>query len=246
MYLTRRRILIRATLRNIKWSNIKRIYYVRNTKYGAYCDSIEYNKVQVTFKQVRDNYAKSKEGQKSDRSLWRAREKIYQLVEGNIGRTGKKPIFFTLTQADQEKDLKISNAKIKALMRRLKFFLGYSPSYIIVPEFHKSGAIHYHGVFFNLPFVHVEKFRYDLWKEGYVDLQLPKKIRSVARYLAKYLTKDTLLNLPKNEKSYFCSRDLLRPITDYTDQKPQDIIKPLEISRKSNGIKIKYLCKQQN
>lgn len=246
MALTRSRKLNRALFRNSNFSKINHLYTIRNTHYGRFCDSIEYNTVKATFKQVRDNYTKTQKGKKSDRSLWRAREKIYQLVEGNLGRDGRKPIFFTLTQKDQETNLRISNAKIKALMRRLKVFLGYSPKYLIVPEFHKSGAIHYHGVFFNLPYIHVKKFRHDLWKQGYVDLQLPKKIKSVARYLAKYLTKDTLVNLPKNEKTYFCSRDLIRPVLHYTDSKPQDIIEVLEAVKLVNGIKIKYICNYKN
>jgi len=226
-------------------SNVAKIYYIKNTSYGAYSDSIEYNKVQITVKQFREDFAKSAKGSKSDKSLWRAREKIYQIVEGNL-RSDFRPIFFTLTQSDQETDLKTANKKIKALMRRLKLYLGYAPKYLIVPERHKSGAWHYHGVFFNLPFIHVKKFRYELWTEGMVDLQLPKKIRSVARYLAKYLTKDTLVSLPKNEKTYFCSRELVRPIVDYTFLPPNGIIKTLEITRKNNGIKIKYLCKNKN
>lgn len=244
-YTPRNRLLARAELRHSRLSTVKRLYFVKNVRYGTYCDSTEYNKIQITHTQNRIDFAKGKKGTKSVRSLWRAREKVYQLVESNIRRT-PKAIFFTLTSKDQEKDLRQSNRKIKALMRRIKKFIGQSPKYLIVPELHVSGAIHYHGVFFNVPFIHVKQFRFELWKEGYVDLQLPKKIKSVSRYLAKYLTKDTLCNIPKNEKVYFCSRHLARPQVDYTNQKPDDTIKTLEVIPKNNGVKVKYLCKNKS
>jgi len=242
---SRARRLSRAQLLDSPLSSIKRVYTVKNIKYGSYCDTHEYNKVQATFKPTRTNFEKTKEGQKDARNLWRAREKIYHIVESNIGGNGIKPIFFTLTQADQEDNLKIANRKIKALMRRIKKEIGRSPEYIIVPEMHKSGAIHYHGVFFNLPYINVKRFRYNLWKEGYVDLQLPKKIKSVARYLAKYFTKETQLKLPKHSRTYMCSKELKRPTTDYTDRPPSDIIEPVHVHIKKNGIKITYLCKKQ-
>lgn len=241
---TRDRIVNSWQFQNSKWSNVIRVYYIKNTRYGAYCDSIEFNKVQVTFKNTRENFDKSRENKKTARSLWRSRERIYHLVEANVSDE-HKPVFFTLTQSDQEKDLKTSNKKIKAVMRRLKAYLGYKPLYIIVPERHKTGAIHYHGVFFNLPYVDVRTFRYEIWREGYVDLQLPRKIKSVARYLAKYLTKDTLDNLPINEKSYFCSRGLVIPTCEYTVDPPCGIVKTLEITRLKAGLKIKYLCQMK-
>lgn len=240
---SRARKYVWASLRHSRFSNVKQLYWVKNVRYGKYCDTTDYSKIQVSFKNERATFEKSKDGEKATRSLWRAREKIYHLVEANRKRT-PKPVFFTLTRADQEKDIRESNRSIKALMRRLKAELGYSPKYIIVPERHKTGAIHYHGVFFNLPFISVQRFRRDLWKLGYVDLQVPRKIKSVARYLAKYLTKATLTTIPKNEKTYFTSRGLIRPQITLDTNHPEGIMGVLEIRAVKNGVKYKYVCKE--
>jgi len=115
MYKVRARIVSTAQFQSSKFSKIKHVYFIKNTHYGNFCDTTEYNKIQVTFKSERDSYSKNKEGKKSDLSLWRAREKIYQLIEGNTrsNARGRKPIFITLTAKDQEQDIKKSNQKIK-------------------------------------------------------------------------------------------------------------------------------------
>jgi len=113
----------------------------------------------------------------------------------------------------------------------------------MVPELHKSGAIHYHGVYFNLPFIWVETFKNKIWKYGAIDLQVSRKIRDTASYLSKYLTKDYTKKTPKNTKMYFMSRGLIQPTEEFTSLPPRDTIKVLTITHKANGIKIKYLCK---
>jgi len=245
MALTRSAIVNRTLLnRSIFRNRFVRLYFIKVVTYGKYKDIYDYSKVQVTFTNERIDFRKNKEGEKAQRSIARVREKIYRIVEANRGGFGKcKAVFFTLTDREQQTDIKIANKSIKALMRRLKNDLGYKPKYIIVPEKHKSGAIHYHGVFFNLPFIDIIHFKDDLWQKGYVDLQIPKKIKSVARYLSKYLTKDTFSSLPKNEKAYFCSRGLSRPSDSFTDCYPQDIIKTLELTKTRKYIKTKVICK---
>lgn len=244
MAYSRARLVNIARLRATFTTKWKRLYYIKNERYGKYCDTYDYNKVQATFSQKRLHFQKNRTGKKQERSLYRSRNTIYKIVEANLGRHGKnKATFVTLTYRDGTKDLKYANKDIKQLMRRTRVFLGYSLKYIIVPERHKSGNIHYHGVFFNMPYIHVVKFKEELWKNGYVDIQIPKKIRSVSAYLSKYLTKDTYLNIGLNDKSYFTSRGLYRPIIDYTDNYPQDIIEPLQVSITKKYIKTKFLCK---
>jgi len=245
MYTTRKRLIAKAELnKSIFKKRFHHIYYIKHISYGKFTEVYDYGKVQVAFATERIDYSKNPNNKKTEKSLYRVREQIYRIVEGNRGRHGKyKAVFFTLTDRDQQTNIKEANKSIKALMRRLKQTTGYSIKYIIVPERHKSGAIHYHGVFFNLPFIDIKFFKESLWKKGYVDLQLPKKIRSVAKYLSKYLTKDTFSSLPANEKAYFCSRGIFRPISLFTDQYPQNIIKPLKVEIKKKFIKTTYLCK---
>jgi len=224
---------------------IKNIYYIKNIHYGTYLDAYHYKTIKLVFKTDRENYAKNQQGTKKDYSLQRARENLYRLVAANTNQHGPyKPIFFTLTTSDQLTSRKESNRKIKQACRRLKNYLGYSPKYVIVPELHESGAIHYHGVFFNLPYIDIEYFRHSLWGYGYVDLQLPRKIRSTAAYISKYLTKAYKNAIPLNQKTYFSSRGLNRPVVlldsiDYSAyNKPQTTItlKNVVIKKYKNGI----------
>lgn len=236
---------VRATLGRSTFHNkIKRVYFIKTVKYGKYKDVYDYAKLQVSFNAERIDFAKNKNTRKQKRTLHRIRAQVYRLIQANKGRHGKsKAVFVTLTDREQEKDIKKANRNIKSFIRRLKKYLGYSPRYVIVPERHKSGAVHHHGVFFNLPFIDVRFLKDVLWVRGYVDIQLPRKIKSVSRYLVKYLTKDTLQVLPKNEKAYFCSRGLIRPSETFDDVYPDDTIKLVETHSNNNYIKQTYLCK---
>lgn len=239
--MTRNSLLVRATLRHSKFSNIKRIYLSKQIYYGAYIENYDYTKVKVTFRNERESYCKKATGQKSYYSLARAREKIYRIVEGNIYRHGEyKPVFFTLTYKEGTEDVKQANRDIKAFIRRLNNHVGYSIRYIIVPERHISGLIHFHGVFFNLPFIDIIRFKTDIWKKGYVDLQVPKKIKKVSAYLAKYLSKDVKKNLDKNEKSYFSSRGLRYPQETYDSFTPHDTLTMEQAVPLKNCLKITY------
>jgi len=240
---TRNRRIARFLLGNTRFSRLKNVYYIKNVYYGSNIDSYIYNNVQLSFKNERESFEKKTDGVKLERSIYRARNKIFRIVEANINPK-IKPIFFTLTSEDQITDLKLSNQKIKAFIRRLKQHSGENPKYIVVPERHKSGAVHYHGVLFNIKYVDVRYFRFNIWKYGYVDLQIPRKIRSVSAYLSKYLTKETLENIEKNGKTYFTSRGLEKITEKFESCKPDGILKVVDITKTRKGQIIKY--KKQN
>lgn len=237
-----------AQLRQTQFSQVNRIYYVKNVYYGDNCDTYDYSTVKVSFKQRERTTEKAKKYTKSDFAVQRARERVYRIIEANKKRfTNRKrrSVFFTLTTKDQIKDHKESNKKIKVFIRRLNEYCGYKIKYIIVPELHKSNAIHYHGVFFNLPYIPVRILSRDIWKYGYTDIQLPRKIRSIASYLSKYLTKDFQENTPKGTKTYFCSRGIVLPTTEFTTEHPQDIMYIADVRQHNYYIKTKYkLCRK--
>lgn len=90
--------------------------------------------------------------------------------------------------------------------------------YLIVPELHKSGAIHFHaliknfegqfkpsGVFQNGR----EVYNIKHWHFGFSTAVRIDNQEAVSRYVRKYITKDMVL-LP-GRKRYFCSQGLARP-----------------------------------
>jgi len=221
--------------------NVSRIYYTKKVTYGAYIDYYDYHKIKITYKTTRDHPRKATEGIKRHYSMSRTRERLYRIIEANIGRHGnEKPIFFTLTSADQCTELKESNKKIKVFIRRLNTKIKKQIKYIIVPERHISGAIHYHGIFFNLPFIHIRVFRHEIWKYGYVDLQIPRhKIKSVALYLTKYLSKEQKQPQDLNQKSYFTSRGLYRPIEEFDTPPLTGTLNIVDFNIIKDGVKYK-------
>lgn len=222
---------------------IKNIYHIKNIYYGDYTDSYSYKKTKVTFSEERPFFRKASRGTKSDFSLQRARENVYRIAQANIRRHGDyKPVFVTLTTKDQISEYRQSNRKIKQLARRMKEYLGYKVKYLLVPELHKSGAIHYHGIFFNIPFIPVQDFRFRIWKYGYVDLKVSTRIRDTAAYLAKYLTKSYKENIPLNQKTYFTSRGLFYPLTAFDSLTPRGRVLR-EVKLKEVTIK-KIKCKK--
>lgn len=222
-------------------SSIKRLYTHKNIYYGSYIESSAYNKVQVTFNSSRVSFTKARVGSKKSFSLYRAKDRVFKLIESNVYRFGNyKPIFFTLTTEDQLSEYKQSNRKVKAFVRRLNLHTKIKLKYIIVPEKHKSGAIHYHGVFFNFPFVDIKYMHSYLWGYGSVDLQIARGVNSVSAYCAKYITEDFNVNTPLHTKTYFTSRGLFQPQTDFTASPPTGTLYELDTYIGINLIKRKY------
>jgi len=91
--------------------------------------------------------------------------------------------------------------------------------YLIVPEKHKSGAIHFHALIKGFEgrlkdSGHVQGGRvvYNIphWHFGFSTAVKIDNQEAVSRYIRKYITKDMIL-LP-GSKRYFCSQGLERPI----------------------------------
>lgn len=95
--------------------------------------------------------------------------------------------------------------------------------YILVPELHKSGRIHIHGLFKkcpNLKLVDSGKRKngliiYNLtnYKYGYTTVSKVQDQEAVSVYVSKYMTKDLIKISGKN--TYWCSKHLLRPQIEY-------------------------------
>lgn len=102
--------------------------------------------------------------------------------------------------------------------------------YIIVPELHKSGRFHFHGLFANVPNWNLSvatnpKTGRKIYKNGsliynlnnytlgYTTVSFVKDLDAVTFYITKYITKE-LINL-KNRKNYWSSRNLSKPTRQY-------------------------------
>lgn len=171
---------------------------------------------------------KSKTGTRSEKSFMRARSKFKRLIEANINFEDEtlRPRFVTFTFEENITDIKEANNCFTKFIRKFNSFLGsvldcktYRLKYGKTIEFQKRGAVHYHVLFFNLPYF---KNMYDkmneLWGHGWVISKKIDHIKSLSSYVCKYMTKSINDNRLYSEKCYTTSKNLEKPRTIHDDK----------------------------
>jgi len=162
----------------------------------------------------------------SPASSYRAGKTLRRLVDANIGKylrpngTPFRAVFLTLTFRDSIRDMGQANGYFTLGIQRLNYDLFKTKTnklkYVAVPEFqdkNRSGVIHYHVLFFNLPYMHriYDRIR-DIWSYGHVNVQSVARVKSVSSYLSKYLTKSATDPRLAGYKKYFASKGLFKPL----------------------------------
>lgn len=161
-------------------------------------------------------------------TLARARRDVRRLINANVGKWGEKPKFLTLTFAENVQDIKQANYEFKKFRQRLEYGLNIKLKYVVVIEFQKRGAIHYHVVFFNLPYIPNAKLA-EIWRNGFIKINSIEHVDNVGAYVTKYMTKDNDDDRLKGKKSYFTSRGLNKPLEKYlNDEDEKEIAKVKE------------------
>lgn len=141
-----------------------------------------------------------------EKNAARARQTVRRVVNTNFSASSK---FVTLTFAENVTDLRRANRELGKFLKRLKRWLGYAPQYVIVPEFQKRGAVHYH-VLINCSYIPVEVLE-RLWSHGFVKINAIDNVDNLGAYVTKYMTKDNLDERLAGQKCYFMSRNLKKP-----------------------------------
>lgn len=110
----------------------------------------------------------------------------------------------------------------------------YAPDfkYLIIPEFHKDGAIHFHGVCsgFSDGELKENSFGYLDWERyrksfGFFNCSKIRNYNACAFYVSKYVTKD-LVSVGKGRAVYMCSVGLNRPKLIYDEDNIPVLFKP--------------------
>lgn len=193
-----------------------------------------YNTPKIVFDSVSTDGLGGKEKELTDIELFELREaerlnKFYQV------RTKIKDYclsndfnyFWTLTFSDDRNNDSAAYEKLSKWLKKMKRKYG-SFQYIFIPERHKDGAIHFHGVTGGFNGVikdsgvkHKGHIVYNAvdWIYGYTTLSRIRDRDKCASYVTKYVTKD-LLNTPvlKGKKKYWCSKGLLLPEVVYSEE----------------------------
>jgi len=170
------------------------------------------------------------------RTLLSSKATLKRLINANAGHWKDEnnkafmPVFLSLTFAENITDIKKANYIFTKFKQRIDYEItkkkGSFLKYAGVIEFQKRGAVHYHIIFFNMPFM--EKI-YDkinrLWGKGYMIVKSVKDINTVSSYICKYMTKSEIDERLLGQKSYFTSRGLIKPVEILDKERIKNIIK---------------------
>ena len=165
----------------------------------------------------------------------RTKQKIYECCRANEWEW-----FCTFTfdpdLVDRYDYRKVSSAMSKWLNEIKR---NYCPDlkYILIPEAHKDGAVHFHGLFSNtgnltftesgVSFINKDGDKciiYNLvqFYLGYSNITKVYHPERITSYICKYITKDLVL-LTENNKRYWISRNLEKPNIIEYNLKPHEI-----------------------
>lgn len=161
------------------------------------------------------------DGDSRERALNRARTNLRRLVNANYGQYGSEftAKFVTLTFGPNITDLKMANYEYTKFVKRLNYRMFDTKKanlrYTAVVHFQKRGAVHYHVIFYNLPYLKAKELE-SLWGNGFVKINKIDHVDNVGAYVCKYMTKEADDERLRGNKCYFSSRSLFRPneITD--------------------------------
>jgi len=141
-------------------------------------------------------------------------------------------IFATITIAVDRQNIESSKNKLNTWLKNQRDRNGKF-GYAIVPEYHKDGALHFHGVFKNytgrikqskssktghsLTSNNKLVYEFDEYKSGFTKVQCIGNTAEdhlrIGNYIRKYITKDMISIFGK--KRYWTSQKLRKPIKEY-------------------------------
>lgn len=136
-------------------------------------------------------------------------------------------------------DLACFKKSLSKFLNNLRYRHGWDIQYLLIPEQHKDGAWHMHGLFMGIPDSELVAFScHDTlpWRVlrllgegrqimnwpryaetfGYVTCEPIRNLDATAKYITKYITKDVSVSqVGLNKKLYLCSHGLKRAETVY-------------------------------
>lgn len=184
------------------------------------------------------------------KNLYKTKQNIIDLAYENSLDTPWE-YFVTLTFNDKKVNSKNYDYVVEVLSKWLNNMKHQNKEmkYILVPELHKSGRVHFHGVFKNVPNWKLEKAYYPNsnrlikknglqiynlvnYKYGFTTVSEIKNMEAVSVYISKYMTKELIDDNYK--KRYWCSKSLNRPKYEYAHLDEKSLKFYIDTNRISN------------
>lgn len=186
--------------------------------------------------------------EKSSQNLSRARRAVRDIILCN-----HFDYFCTFTfNAEKVDRYDFKSCKKKITQLFMNYKQRYSPDfrYIVIPEFHKDGAVHFHGMVkgirpedFTIPEYILKRdhitdqvlvvpntkayvdWQYYSSKLGYFSCSAVKEYEACAQYVSKYITK-ALMSLPLGQRVFMASAGLERPELIFDQDDVHMTVKP--------------------
>lgn len=147
-------------------------------------------------------------------NIVRTRARIYELAMCN-----RWELFITLTIDPTKYDRKDLKKYIKDLSQWIRNYNkkhGLKMKYLLVPEKHKDGSWHMHGLLMGLPTEHITKNEHGYFdwvpyklKFGYCSISDVKNKNAISAYITKYISKSLLSSVSElNAHMYYSSKGL--------------------------------------
>lgn len=215
MYTTRKNIII---------TKAKALLCGRHVKFSFYEKEIFYNTISASRKKIQRERQEKNETDKEDnrkRAGNRARGHVFNIISTNAWfwkdqkGIAYNPKFLTLTFAENISNVENGNLLHTKFIKKLNYNLfkcnKMQLKYISVIEFQTRGAIHYHIILFNVPFI-ISDALLKMWGHGFVKIKKVDDSKNMARYLTKYMAKNNSDERLIDKKRFFHCRGLLKPI----------------------------------
>ena len=169
-------------------------------------------------------------------SVSRTIQKIYEITRSNMWK-----YFITLTFNPDKVDsfnYQEVTKKLSIWLNNLKKVYASDLKYIVVPELHKSGRYHFHGLIANtgnIQFIDSGKrtntgdiiYNIGNYKLGFTTATEIKDCSKASSYITKYISKD-LCAVTENKKRYWASRNLDKCVIDSYFLEPYEVKQMLE------------------
>lgn len=177
--------------------------------------------ISVTFSNPNEHEKNSDEKElEKSRAIWKIKTKIKDYVLCNDFDT-----FWTMTFKNHRYDYEHAFEVLSKWLRKMRDKHGKF-RYIVIPEIHKDGAIHFHGVFGGFKGLLVDSgvkhrnvtvFNCPEWEYGFTTITRMRNKEKCASYVTKYFTKQMQATIvKKGQKKYWLSKGLEKPVVTYS------------------------------
>lgn len=155
----------------------------------------------------------NEDSKRRDDSIYRSKQAIRRIIDGNVWQYGCMPVFVTYTFGEHVTSVKEANAEWSKFVKRINRHFCKKFRYLNVIEFQKSGRVHFHTIYFDMQYIEGVKEKISrIWGNGFVNVKSVKSVKYIGGYVSKYLTKETMDDRLVGQKAYFCSRNIYKPV----------------------------------